>query len=230
MDDGTRLAAAVRQGDAAAVAALLEAGADPDTVMEDGLPVLCAAIAAFDAAVAQALMEGGADPDRTLPDGTTPLTRAVEGGSPAVVTEVLGREPRLRLMEDERARLLDLAASWCARDVEEELRYRADDSGPVRRAFRRLDPQRTPQPARGTRTPESWSRFSVSWRSRNTRSRTPRGCATRHIPTLACVLGSPHSYGRGAWPPRLWTRRFALLCLPSRRTMTGRCVSVRARS
>ncbi|MEV6203242.1 HEAT repeat domain-containing protein [Streptomyces sp. NPDC051771] len=135
MDDGTRLVAAVRQGDATAVAALLEAGADPDTVTEDGLPVLCAAIAAFDAAVARALVEGGAHPDRALPDGTTPLTRAVESGSPAVVAEVRGHEPRLRLAEDERTRLLDLARSWCARDTEEELHLRTGESGPVRKTL-----------------------------------------------------------------------------------------------
>lgn len=135
MDDGTRLVAAVRQGDATAVAALLEAGADPDTVTEDGLPVLCAAITAFDAAVARVLMEGGAHPDRALPDGTTPLTRAVESGSPAVVAEVRGHEPRLRLAEDERTRLLDLARSWCARDTEEELHVRTGESGPVQKTL-----------------------------------------------------------------------------------------------
>lgn len=56
--------------------ALLEAGAAPGTVAEDGLPVLCSAVAAHDAAVAEALVEGGADPDQALPDGTTPLVRA----------------------------------------------------------------------------------------------------------------------------------------------------------
>ncbi|WP_328429965.1 ankyrin repeat domain-containing protein [Streptomyces sp. NBC_00443] len=97
--DGTELVAAVRRGDAEAVRARLESGAAPDTVTDDGLPVLCLALTAFDAGVAQALVEGGADPDRLLPDGTTPLVRAVEGGSPAMVEAVLGREPRLRLPE-----------------------------------------------------------------------------------------------------------------------------------
>ncbi|WP_241775861.1 ankyrin repeat domain-containing protein [Streptomyces exfoliatus] len=86
--------------------ALLEAGAVPDTVADDGLPVLCLAVAAYDTAVAWALVEGGADPDRKLPDGTTPLIRAIEGGSPAVAQAVLGREPRLRLPEAEREQLL----------------------------------------------------------------------------------------------------------------------------
>ncbi|MET8969547.1 ankyrin repeat domain-containing protein [Streptomyces hydrogenans] len=129
--DGAELVAAVRRGDAEAVTALLEAGAAPDTPAEDGLPVLCLAVAAYDAAVAEALVEGGADPDRTLPDGTTPLVRAVAGGSPAMVTAVLGREPRLRLPDAERARLLALAREWYERCARDELRDRTDASGPA---------------------------------------------------------------------------------------------------
>ncbi|MGW3394951.1 ankyrin repeat domain-containing protein [Streptomyces hydrogenans] len=128
--DGAELVAAVRRGDAEAVAALLEAGGHPDTPTEDGLPVLCLAIAAYDAAVAEALVEGGADPDRTLPDGTTPLTRAVEGGSPAMAAAVLGHDPR-RLPDAERARLLALAREWYERCARDELRDRADASRPA---------------------------------------------------------------------------------------------------
>ncbi|MYS06471.1 ankyrin repeat domain-containing protein, partial [Streptomyces sp. SID6041] len=109
------MVAAVRRGDAAAVAGLLEAGAAPDTLADDGLPVLCLAVASRDAEVASALVEGGADPDRPLPDGSTPLVRAVDGGSRAVAAAVLGREPRLRLPEAERERLLALARRWYER-------------------------------------------------------------------------------------------------------------------
>lgn len=130
--DGTELVAAVRRGDAEAVGALLAAGAAPDTVTDDGLPVLCLAVAAYDAAVAGVLVEGGADPDRVLPDGTTPLLRAVEDGSPAVVQAVLGREPGLRLPETERGRLLALARHWHELDPEGELRRRTGASGPAR--------------------------------------------------------------------------------------------------
>ncbi|MYQ89699.1 MULTISPECIES: ankyrin repeat domain-containing protein [unclassified Streptomyces] len=105
------LASAVRAGDTRAVRAPLESGADPDTVDATGLPVLCAAVAADDERVAAASVEGGADPDRLLPDGTTPLWRAVEGGSPAIVSAVLGDEPRPRLAGASRARLLALARS-----------------------------------------------------------------------------------------------------------------------
>ncbi|MGV9696976.1 ankyrin repeat domain-containing protein [Streptomyces sp. NPDC003470] len=128
---GRRLVGAVRAGDAGAVRALLGAGADPDVVGDDGLPVLCAAVAAYDAGVADALVEGGADPDRALPDGTTPLWRAVDGGSPAVVTAVLGREPRLRLPAETRERLLDLARGWYEAGAAEELRRRTGATGPA---------------------------------------------------------------------------------------------------
>ncbi|MGW1728103.1 ankyrin repeat domain-containing protein [Streptomyces sp. NPDC002306] len=130
--DGTELVAAVGRGDAEAVIALLEAGAAPDTVTGDGLPVLCLAVAAYHAAVAEALVEGGADPDRRLPDGTTPLVRAIDGGSPAVAEAVRGREPRLRLPEAEREQLLALARHWYERGTEAELRCRTGESGPVR--------------------------------------------------------------------------------------------------
>ncbi|MFI2425332.1 HEAT repeat domain-containing protein [Streptomyces sp. NPDC018955] len=132
--DGKALVAAVGSGDAEAVTRLLEAGADPDTLADDGLPVLCRAVAAYDEDVADALVQGGADPDRILPDGTTPLVRAIDGGSPSVVTAVLGREPRLRLPEAERERLLTRARRWYERGAEAELRDRTGASGPVHRA------------------------------------------------------------------------------------------------
>ncbi|MCT9138123.1 ankyrin repeat domain-containing protein [Streptomyces violarus] len=63
-----KLVAAVRRGDADEVRALLESGADPDTLDgTDGLPVLCLAVAAYDEPVAEALLQGGADPLRRLP-------------------------------------------------------------------------------------------------------------------------------------------------------------------
>ncbi|MER5466292.1 HEAT repeat domain-containing protein [Streptomyces sp. NPDC002668] len=128
---GGRLMAAVRSGDAEVVRALLAEGADPDTRGKDGLPVLCAAVAAFDVPVAEALEDGGADPDLPLPDETTPLLRAVDLGSPAVFMAVLGREPRLRLPEPDRERLLGLARGWYERGAAEELRRRTGAQGPA---------------------------------------------------------------------------------------------------
>ncbi|GGN56245.1 hypothetical protein GCM10011579_017060 [Streptomyces albiflavescens] len=129
-----RLVTAVRAGDAETVRALLEEGADPDTVDTvdtEGLPVLCVAVAAYDEPVTEALVEGGADPDRVLPDGTTPLWRSIDGGSPAVFSAALGKEPRLRLPEAARERLLALARSWYETGPVEELRRRTGATGPA---------------------------------------------------------------------------------------------------
>ncbi|WP_393073108.1 hypothetical protein [Streptomyces sp. LN704] len=130
-DFDSRLRSAVRAGDAEAVRDLLDRGADPDAVDEGRLPVLCGAVAACDAPVAEVLMEGGADADRVLPDGTTPLWRAVDGGSPAVFSAVLGKEPRLRLSEAARERLLALARDWYERGAVEVLRRRTGAPGPA---------------------------------------------------------------------------------------------------
>ncbi|MET9468458.1 ankyrin repeat domain-containing protein [Streptomyces sp. NPDC006544] len=130
MKSGRELVAAVGRGDAEDVTVLLEAGADPDTVTDDGLPVLCLAVGAHDAAVASALVGRGADPDRRLPDGTTPLLRAVDGGSWAMTKALLGNDP-LRLPEAERERLIALARHWYERGADVELRNRTGESGPV---------------------------------------------------------------------------------------------------
>ncbi|WP_406117743.1 HEAT repeat domain-containing protein [Streptomyces sp. NBC_00989] len=122
---------AVRAGDAEAVRDLLSRGADPDAVDANGLPVLCVAVTAYDEQVAEALVEGGADPDRVLPDGTTPLGCAVDGGSPALFSAVLGKEPRLRLAEAARERLLASARSWYETGAAEELRRRTGAPGPA---------------------------------------------------------------------------------------------------
>ncbi|MCN9242310.1 HEAT repeat domain-containing protein [Streptomyces sp. RY43-2] len=106
-------------------------GADPDVVGSDGLPVLCVAVAAYDESVAEALVEGGADPDRVLPDGTTPLSRAIDGGSPAVFSAVLGKDPGVRLDRAARERLLASARTWYETGSAEELRRRKGASGPA---------------------------------------------------------------------------------------------------
>ncbi|MFJ8016505.1 ankyrin repeat domain-containing protein [Streptomyces sp. NPDC096339] len=125
-----RLVGAVAAGDAQAVLDLPAAGADPDAAGGDGLPVLCAAVAAYAAEAARALVEGGADPDRVLPDGTTPLLRAVEGGSPAVVSALLG-DARPRLPEAEQGRLLAAARQWYEEGAEARLRRLTGAAGPA---------------------------------------------------------------------------------------------------
>ncbi|MDD9375171.1 ankyrin repeat domain-containing protein [Streptomyces sp. ZAF1911] len=131
MESGRELVAAVRRRDVQAVTVLLEAGADPHTVADDGLPVLCLAVAAYDTAVAGALVEGGADPDHVLPDATTPLLRAVDGGSWAMTKALLGDDPQ-RLPEAERGRLLALARRWYEQGAKAVLRDGARKFGPVR--------------------------------------------------------------------------------------------------
>ncbi|WP_035791881.1 HEAT repeat domain-containing protein [Kitasatospora mediocidica] len=126
-----RLVAAVTARDPDAARAALDDGADPDTPGPDGLPLLCTALAGFDHESARALTEGGADPDRELPDGTTPLLRAVDLGSPALVGAVRGKDPRLRIPEGARRRMLDLARHWHESGEAEELRRRTGAAGPA---------------------------------------------------------------------------------------------------
>ncbi|KUN55584.1 hypothetical protein AQJ46_49150 [Streptomyces canus] len=114
-----------------AVRDLLDRGADPDAVDAGGLPVLCGAAPVYDAPVAKALVEGGADADLVLPDGTTPLWGAIDGGSPAVFSAVLGTEPRLRLSQATRERMLALARHWYETGAVEELRRRTSVPGPA---------------------------------------------------------------------------------------------------
>ncbi|ALV48852.1 hypothetical protein ASR50_05210 [Streptomyces sp. 4F] len=130
---GAELVAAVGRGDAEGVRRLLEGGAAPDTVAEDGLPVLCRAIDAYEADVAEALVEAGADQDRELPDGTTPLMRAVDGGSPAMVTAVLGADPAARLSSERRDELLDRARRLYADGAEVVLGGRLGSAEAVER-------------------------------------------------------------------------------------------------
>jgi hypothetical protein len=128
-DLDARLVTGVTAKDLSAVQACLADGADPDTLGPDGLPLLCAAVAGFDHETAEALVEAGADSDRELPDGTTPLLRAVDRGSPAMVEAVLGKDPRLRIAESARQRLLDLARHWYEAGAIEELRRRTGATG-----------------------------------------------------------------------------------------------------
>ncbi|MFE1315634.1 ankyrin repeat domain-containing protein [Streptomyces sp. NPDC058755] len=132
-DVNDQLVAAVIAKDSRAVQACLQDGADPNTPGSDGLPLLCAAVGGFDHETASALTDSGADSDAVLPDGTTPLLRAVDLGSPALVGAVLGKDPRLRIAEAERKRLLDLARDWYETGEAEELRRRTGASGPATR-------------------------------------------------------------------------------------------------
>ncbi|MFB6846123.1 HEAT repeat domain-containing protein [Streptomyces sp. NPDC056373] len=124
------LVAAVRRGDVEEVTALLESGADPET-LEDGLPLLCLAVAAYDEPVAEALLKAGADPMRPLPDGSTPLARAVDGGS-HMLTYALATS-RIPLSAPARADVPARARRWAEAGAEAELRRVTGLTGPVER-------------------------------------------------------------------------------------------------
>lgn len=130
------LVAAVRRGDADEVTALLESGADPDT-LADGLPVLCLAVEAYDEPVAEALLRAGADPLRRLPDGSTPLLRAVDGGS-HLLTYALATS-RTPLPAPARAELLARARHWAEAGAEAGLRRVTGLTGPIERIRVRHD-------------------------------------------------------------------------------------------
>ncbi|MFF9116920.1 HEAT repeat domain-containing protein [Streptomyces massasporeus] len=125
-----RLVEAVRRKDPDEVRALLDDGADPDTLAE-GLPVLCLAVAAYDTPVAEALLEGGADPLRPLPDGSTPLTRAVDGGAHLLVHALA--TSRIPLPAPARADMLARARRWSEVGAEAELRRITGLTGPIER-------------------------------------------------------------------------------------------------
>ncbi|MEU9625936.1 hypothetical protein AB0D89_03840 [Streptomyces luteogriseus] len=125
-----RLVEAVRRKDPDEVRALLDEGADPDTLVA-GLPVLCLAVAAYDTPVAEALLGGGADALHPLPDGSTPLTRAVDGGSHLLVHALA--TSRIPLSVPARADMLARARRWAEAGAEAELRRITGLTGPVER-------------------------------------------------------------------------------------------------
>jgi ankyrin repeat protein len=129
----TPLQHAVHTHQKAAVRALLDWGADPNAVEEEGrLTPLLMAAGDRDPAIVQLLLAFGANPRYVGEYGDTPLTRAVSGGAlsdidgsifggcrPATVHALLAADPGLRLPRSRQGRL----AIWWARlhDCEEVL-------------------------------------------------------------------------------------------------------------
>ncbi|WP_435189795.1 hypothetical protein [Streptomyces sp. bgisy126] len=127
--DGDPLVAAVLNGDEYDVRKLLEDGADPESVDERGVSVLCLAVAAFKSPVAGELKSGGADALRRLDDGSTPLLRAVDSGSVGLVFGLLGD---VALLDGAtRAELLARAREWHERGPVAVLRERTGSPDPV---------------------------------------------------------------------------------------------------
>jgi ankyrin repeat protein len=101
-DDGGpagQLLNVVKEGDGAAVARLLAAGADPNASVPDRLPsgevfrttALCSAAGQGRPEAARLLLDAGADPDRADGYGCTPLMEAAGCGQVEVLRLLLGR-------------------------------------------------------------------------------------------------------------------------------------------
>ncbi|MEU1313276.1 ankyrin repeat domain-containing protein [Streptomyces cinnamoneus] len=128
----TPLIAAVRNGDAETVRALLTAGADPDAVDGHGTPALCLAVDAFAVPVVDELV-WRARLDLPAADGRTPLLRAVDRGADDIAATLVHRGAQLRCKDAEGRDALALARHWHAVGTEAELRRRTGASGPVAR-------------------------------------------------------------------------------------------------
>mmetsp|Transcript_34169 Transcript_34169/g.83736 ORF Transcript_34169/g.83736 Transcript_34169/m.83736 type:complete len:142 (-) Transcript_34169:147-572(-) len=89
-DGSTMLHFAARDGDLAAVLALLEAGADKDQAMSYGQTPLFMAAQNGHAAVVKALLKAGAEVDKPTNNDCTPLNVAAHHGHTAVVVSLLG--------------------------------------------------------------------------------------------------------------------------------------------
>ncbi|UZJ29254.1 ankyrin repeat domain-containing protein [Streptomyces endophytica] len=127
MGDGA-LIAAVRSGDVAAVDALLDAGADPDTVDGAGTPALCLAVDAFDLPVVE-LLSGAARLDRVAPDGRTALLRAVDRGAYEITEALVCRGAQLWHKDGAGRDALALARYWHETGAVDELRRRSGRTG-----------------------------------------------------------------------------------------------------
>ena len=91
----SRLVDAAAGQDAAAVRALLDAGAEVNARRADGATALLWAAHRDDLAMVELLLAAGADPDAADEHGVTPLMRASENASPGVVQALLdaGADP-----------------------------------------------------------------------------------------------------------------------------------------
>ncbi|MGW6982005.1 HEAT repeat domain-containing protein [Streptomyces sp. NPDC054932] len=126
------LIAAVRSGNAQLVEELLQAGADPESVDEHGVPALCLAVDAFDLPTLEVLM-ASARLDRAGPDSRTPLLRAIELGATDIVERLIGAGADLGAMDAEGRDALALARYWHETDVAAEVHRRSGRCGPVGR-------------------------------------------------------------------------------------------------
>jgi hypothetical protein len=100
ISDSDRLIKAVSEGDAAAAKELLSSGADPNTVLRSGHPLICVAAGDLDYPMVKLLLKFGADPNMyDKVNGVTPIQAALHNmnwdtnkasdGKNAVIKELL---------------------------------------------------------------------------------------------------------------------------------------------
>ncbi|WUD70463.1 HEAT repeat domain-containing protein [Streptomyces sp. NBC_00510] len=126
------LLAAVRSGDARAIHALLEAGADPDATDEHGTPVLCLAVDAFDVEVVEALVMS-VWLDHVAPDGRTALLRAVDRGAHDIMEMLISHGAAMWHTDLDGRDALAVARYWHEAGAAEVLFRRTGQSGPASR-------------------------------------------------------------------------------------------------
>ncbi|MET9944057.1 HEAT repeat domain-containing protein [Streptomyces sp. NPDC006341] len=132
------LIGAVQSGDAQAVEALLEAGADPDTADEHGTPALSLAVDTFNLPVVEALMRS-ARLERVGADGRTPLLRAIDNGACDITNTLISHGAHLWIKDAEGRDALTLARYWHETGGVTELRRRSGRPGPVGRRTVRFE-------------------------------------------------------------------------------------------
>ena len=108
--DESPLIAAARDGNAALVAQLVKAGADPNqrTGVNDW-PALLHAVHKHQLGTAAALLDAGANPNRGYPRGYTPLMMAAGYGHADMVKLLLAHGANARAADDRGATALDYA-------------------------------------------------------------------------------------------------------------------------
>ena len=103
LDADDRLIAAAKQGDAAAVRTLLDAGGDAGAAEPDGSTALLWAVHSDSDETARLLLEAGADPNAANDLGATPLWAAGQNGSARMTERLLaaGADPNIALLAGE---------------------------------------------------------------------------------------------------------------------------------
>ncbi|WP_416561887.1 ankyrin repeat domain-containing protein [Nocardia testacea] len=120
-------AAAIAAHDSVRLGEALAAGADPNTVGDEGLTLLHWAVLSRSEPACAVLLEAGADPHRTDDEGDTPVHCAAETDGPEYLTTLLTRaDPNVANSRTGRTPLLNAVLRQQDRNVAVLLAHRAD--------------------------------------------------------------------------------------------------------